>query len=313
MPARTTHLARMDDPQLAAFRRLLADAHLGGQSKVDALVALSQRTVHVVPWPGGIEGWRTLVNREGVAALPLFSSFEELEEAARRYGWLDSNAAAPFAEVGARAALNYAVREKLSFVVIDIAAEHALEIAREEFEPLLTPAARRDSSGPYAGAGRVSSSLIRAVRPTGSTPAASPAKAGGGLESVAASESLSSTPGFVPSVSAAALSGAGVSIAPLASEPPDALLDALAAVLRNYPEVEWACFCIAVRAASAPASAVGVRIDASYRQRVGEIAQSVRRAGEQRGAALDVLLLDDATVMRNARGQGVVFYPWRKK
>ncbi|HJL19999.1 MAG TPA: hypothetical protein RMH99_30320, partial [Sandaracinaceae bacterium LLY-WYZ-13_1] len=165
----------MTDPQLAAFHRLIADAHQGGQAKVDALVALVQRTVFVVPWPGGIEGYRTLVNSEGVAALPIFTELPQLEEAARRFGWLDAQQQAPRAEVGARAALNYALRENLTYVVIDIAAEHALEITGEEFEPLLSPAARRDSSGPYAGAGKVSSSVLRAVRPTpppGSVPAA---------------------------------------------------------------------------------------------------------------------------------------------
>ncbi|MCZ7683629.1 MAG: hypothetical protein M5U28_34600 [Sandaracinaceae bacterium] len=88
-------LLPMTDAQLAAFRRLLSDAHRGGQAKVDALLALVQRTIFVVPWPGGIEGWRSLVNRDGVAALPIFTDKKELEEAARRYGWLDARGEAP--------------------------------------------------------------------------------------------------------------------------------------------------------------------------------------------------------------------------
>src|SRR5690606_25404232 len=143
--AKERPLGSTTDPQLAAFRRLLADAHRGGQPKVDALIALVQRTVYVVPWPAGIEGWRTLVNRDGIAALPIFTDLHELTEAARRYGWLDARGEVPHVEVGARAALHYAVRENLSYVVLDIAAQHALEITREELEPLLSPASRRDS------------------------------------------------------------------------------------------------------------------------------------------------------------------------
>lgn len=305
-------MGSMTDPQLAAFRRLLADAHRGGQSKVDALLALAQRTVFVVPWPSGIEGWRTLVNRDGVAALPIFTDAAELEEASRRFGWLDARGEAPRAEVGARAAFNYAVRENLSYVVVDIAAQHALELTREEYEPLLTSAARRDSAGPYAGAGKLSSSLIRAVRPTPPP---------GSLQAASASEipPPPSTPGFTvstgfnPSASAATFGGgASVSLSPLTSEPPDELLDALAGVLRGYPEVEWACLVNASRGPSAPVPAVGLRIDGSFRQRVNEIVGEVRRAADARGAGLDVLLLDDASLMRTARGQGLVFYPWRK-
>ena len=156
-------MTTVTDPQTEAFHRLLADAHHGGQAKVDAMVALAQRTIHVVPWPGGIEGYRTLVNSDGVAALPIFSLLEELEEAARRYGWLGADGSAPRAEIGARKALNYAIEQNLTYVVVDIASEHALELGREEFEPLLTPAARRDSEGPYAAAGKISSSLIQRV------------------------------------------------------------------------------------------------------------------------------------------------------
>ena len=39
----------------------------------------------------------------------------------------------------------------------------------------------------------------------------------------------------------------------------------------------------------------------------------LRRSGDAQGAALDVLLLDDADLMRSARALGIVFYPWRKK
>ena len=309
-------------PQLAAFHRLLADAHQGGQAKVDVLVALVQRTVFVVPWPAGIEGYRTLVNSDGVAALPIFTYREAVEEAARRYGWLAADGSAPAAEVGARAALNYAIKENLTYVVLDIADAHALEIARQEFEPLLTAAARRDSSGPYAGAGRLSSSLIRAVRPTpppGSIQAATrppsiaPPSSTPGIAPPAPDEDdgFTVSTGFDPNAKSFG-GGQSVSVSALANEPADELYDELSAVLRGYPEVEWACMCNASRGPSAPVPTVGVRVDTGFRQRVNDIVAELRRAGSARGAALDVLLLDDAELMRNARALGVVFYPWRK-
>ncbi|HBQ13681.1 MAG: hypothetical protein RLP09_41675 [Sandaracinaceae bacterium] len=330
-------MARTDDPQLAAFHRLITDAHHGGQAKVDVLVALSQRLVHLVPWPQGIEGFRTLVNSEGVAALPIFTHRDALEEAARRYGWLDAHGNAPAQELGARAALNYAVRENLSYVVIDIADDHALEIAREEFEPLLSPAARRDSSGPFAGAGKISSSLIRAVRPT-PPPSAGPMRATPAPGSLAAPRvpaeirPPTSTPGLEPAPSmdepeddgfsvskdfdpSAQSFGGGtsVSLQELTSMPSDALFDSLTVVLRNYPEVEWAAMVQASRGPSASVPTVALRVDTGFRQRINDIVGEVRRAGDAEGAQLDVLLLDDAELMRNARATGVVFYPWRKK
>ena len=89
---------------------LVADAVYGAiggilRQQRDALVALAQRTVYLVPWPGGIDGWRTLVNRDGIAALPLFTDLSQLETAGRRFGWLDPTGKVPHAETGARAAL----------------------------------------------------------------------------------------------------------------------------------------------------------------------------------------------------------------
>ena len=301
------------NPQLAAFHRLLTDAHRGGQVKVDALLALSQRTVFVVPWPGGIEGYRTLVNSDGVAALPLFSDSAQLEEAARRYGWLDASSEAPRVEIGARAAFNYADGQNLSFVVVDIAADHALEIGAEEFKPLLSAAARRDSSGPYAGAGRISSTLIQAVRPTPppETPRAVPVPRVGATESEA-SEGFTASTGFDATSEARFGGGSGARIQPLSEDAPDELYDALSVVIRDFPEVEWACLCQVARGPSDASPGIGVRVDTGFRQRINDIIGGLRTAGEAQGAALQVILLDDPELMRSARAQGVVFYPWRK-
>ncbi|HJL19692.1 MAG TPA: hypothetical protein RMH99_28780, partial [Sandaracinaceae bacterium LLY-WYZ-13_1] len=118
--------------------------------------------------------------------------------------------------------------------------------------------------------------------------------------------------GFDPNAQATFGGGTSVRLMPLTDEPPDAFFDALTAVLRGFPEVEWAALCNAARGPSAPAPTVGVRVDTGFRQRVNEIVAELRRAGDAQGAALDVLLLDDAALMRAARSEGVVFFPWRK-
>ncbi len=275
-----------------AFRRLLSDGNAGGQAKIDALLALSQRTVYVATWTPDGGGYRTLINSAGDAALPIFTTPAELLEAGRRFGWLDTQGNIPMKEVGAREAIRQAVAHEVAFVVIDIAAAHTLEVARSELEPLLTAQARRESDGPFAGVGRISTSMMRAVTPAGGSP----------RPNVPA-----------PAVSATFGSGTSVELSPLAATPEESLLKALADVLRGYPEVEWASLANVSRGPTSPIPTVGLRVDTAYRARVQEILTRVREAGDAMGASLDCLLLDDAQVMRAARSQGLVFYPWRRR
>src|SRR5689334_17850537 len=188
-----------DDPILTAFRRLLVDAAAGGQSKVDALVALSQRTVWVATWPGGGEGYRTLTNSSGSAALPIFTTESMLEEAARRYGWMNPDGSIPSREVGARDALRHAIAHNLQFVVVDIGEPHSLEVERAGLEPLLSRRSRSGDSGPYAGTGRLSSELIQAVRPT-PPPGSIPAATGGTPRSGSGVVRFTPSPGSIPAV-----------------------------------------------------------------------------------------------------------------
>lgn len=309
-----------DDPRIAALHRILTDAHADPQAKVDALVALAMRTVHVVPWPDGVQGYRTLVNSDGIAALPIFTTFGCLEDAAGRYGWTSADGSVPSVEIGARAALNHAVHEKLAYVVVDIASDHALEVSREEIEPLLTPAARRESTGPFALRGRVSSSLIRAVK---STPAPMRAVDGqlhptpppGTLRAPTpppAIEPPKSTPGLTPPSGAPPTSATAEM---RFSTPPsldDEAYTIMAAALREYPEVEWAAMLSATDGDTGGLS-VGVRIDASFRQRVQEVADAIALAASKKSIGVGVILLDLPEAARSAREVGEVFYPWRKK
>jgi hypothetical protein len=108
-------------------------------------------------------------------------------------------------------------------------------------------------------------------------------------------------------------SGAGaVTIGPLQSEAGDTLLRALADALREFPEVEWALLASVARGPAAAVPTVAVRVDPSFRSRVGDIVAGVRAAASGAGAGLDVLLLDDARLMKQARAAGQPFYPWRR-
>ncbi|MEM9194438.1 MAG: SseB family protein [Myxococcota bacterium] len=299
------------DQALGAFRRLLADASAGGQAKVDALVALSQRTVWVATWTPDSDGFRTLTNSHGKSALPIFTDRGQLDEAAQRFGWLAADGQASGREVGAREALRHAVAHNVEYVVIDIVSMHSLELDREEVEPIVSPEARRESQGPFAAVGRLSSTMMKAVKPT-PTP--------GSLSGLPGFEqnrppARISTPPPRPAVGAEGNFGAGsaVSLSSLASEPSDDLLDALSTVLRGYPEVEWAALASVARGPTQPIPTVGLRVNTSYRERVQEIITELRKAADVASATVDVMLLDDPQVMRDARRLGVAFYPWRKR
>jgi hypothetical protein len=432
------------DRALEAFHRLLADGSAGGQAKVDALVALSQRTVLVPVWSQANDAFRTLVNPQGETALPVFTSAALLQAAGRRFGWLDGGGTVPSREVGSRAALRHAVAHTLPFVVVDIASPHALEIAQSEITPLLSPEAHREAQGPYAGVGRLSSSMLQAVKATpppgaveapratpapgeraddqttgvrsrspapaplpvhetegsaarASQPAPAPVEAGvpdptrsggatpnrgtplahvlgerqrrtprsqpaatplkGAMRESARPPAMDPTGAYgaatraqrrevagrtppsggirlpstqpprggasgrpslhsdVPAGMGAApgaVSAQDARITPLGHTPSEALIAAAAGVLRDYPEVEWAAYCFAARGRGGPTPALGLRVDDSFRQRVGEIVLALRTAGAEAGTDVDVLLLDDPEMTRAARSQGLVFYPWRR-
>ena len=292
------------DRALEAFRRLLVDARQGGQAKVDALLALGQRTVWVATWGPGQEGFRTLTNSDGATALPIFTAAGDLATASTKLGWSTPGAPPPGREVGAREALRHAIAHNLEYVIVDIGSEHTLEIERAEIEPMMTPEARRESAtGPFAGVGRISSTMMKAVKatpPPGEIPAAKP------RITATTADPTQARP------DATFGSGSSVTMSGLATEPPEETLEALSELFRGYPEVEWACIGSVARGPSASVPAVGLRIDPAFRQRTGEIVTSVRRIADERGASLDVILLDDPQVMRTARQVALVFYPWRR-
>lgn len=110
------------------------------------------------------------------------------------------------------------------------------------------------------------------------------------------------------------VAGRALSITRPRVAPSDAQKDALADVLRNYPEVEWASFLAIAPADAEPEVGVGLRIDSALRKRLPEIETALRDAGGKAGIAgsVPVVSLDRPDVMRFVRSAGIPFFPWKK-
>jgi SseB protein N-terminal domain len=88
----------------------------------------------------------------------------------------------------------------------------------------------------------------------------------------------------------------------------DAARLGISAALRGFPEVEWAC----VVSDESPIPVIGLRVDPSFLNRVAEITDAVLGAAEKQGMELQVLLLNNADLVKSAHKNGHAFYPWRK-
>jgi len=295
-----------------AFRRLMAEAARGGQVKVDAIVALSQRTVLVPTFEAGGEEPRTLTNTGGEAALPVFSDLEQLELAAARFGWLNPNGRAHYREIGARQALRFVLDRDLSFLVVDIVSHHALEVKRGEIEPLLGSDSRASSSGPFAAVGRISSTMLERVQPTAPSSHPSLTEAGEPRYDSTPPPPMS-PPAALAEATGSLLRSGEFELLPLGVEPEGAFLDGLAGVLRSYPEVEWAAWCRARTPELASRGAIGLRVDISFRDRIEAIAKELLEQARELGLDPFVFLIDDPAMMRVVRHDELVFFPWRRK
>jgi len=164
------------DGPTAAFRRLLGQIGSDERARVDALVALAQRTVFAATWPTDPEsGIRTLTSSDGSTAMPIFTGLDTLKAAALRYGWNNPDGTLSSRELGAREALRRAVARSVQMVVVDIGSDHAVEFGRNEIEPLIAVGGRSESAGPFAVSNRLSSALMNAVRGTSRPPPVSTA------------------------------------------------------------------------------------------------------------------------------------------
>ena len=56
---------------------------------------------------------------------------------------------------------------------------------------------------------------------------------------------------------------------------------------------------------------IAVRVDPSFLNRVADITDVIMDAGEKQALSLQVLLLNNQELVKNARKNGKAFYPWR--
>ncbi len=337
-------VAASQDRSLNALRRLMRDASEGG-SKVEALVAIVHRNLFVPTWTQGGTDFRTLINSDGDAALAVFTDLSQLEQAADRFAWRAPDGELRLREIAARDAFQHVIGHDLAYVVIDVTAEHSLEAERVEVEPLITvggrdeaissvppsssiPSLRRESekknalreiieagppdavssSGRYGAARRMSRPPTEAPAAISSNPPANPdlttPERGSDPSGTQSAESKGS---IEPTAASFFCASDDIAIVDLPKDPSDDTLDVLTNALRTFPEIEWAAYC-AVQHKEDDLHCVAVRLIDDYRDRLEEIANKVQTSGE-----LKLLLLDNPASMRQARSEGMLFFPWRRR
>ena len=320
------------DPQLQAFRRLLAEGNLqGGTARSDALAALCLRRVWVPLWSED-GAFRTLVNSNGESALPVFTAPDALERAAQRFGWSVAGQSSPVRTVDGREALQHALGRGLQYVVVDIAEDHALEIEHAELPRILAEAAdrlrtaeripptppsdpppRREDHFAHRDARHVSSAPPPEPSPRTPPNLADPAPTAATGPS-GTGEPASSTAADSAGPASATFGGGAQVIVQAWPEPPaDDLVKALERVFREYPEVEWASLVVAARGPTSPRPAVAIRVTPDYRARLNEILQKTRAAADEAGTQLDTLVVDEQSLVRRIRAIGAAIYPWRSR
>jgi hypothetical protein len=263
-------------------------------------------------WPTDPSFLRTLTSSNGVTALPLFSDERELHDAALRYAWLALDGQTPHRQVPLWEAIRLAKRQKAQLVVIDIASEHALELDEGDVDLL---SAVPSSKPPNTNAIKVRSTPPppgdNEVRRASSKPGEDEGK-GSGTYSPLRPRSVTPNPG-AHAVAATFGATPTATMQALEATPAEDLLELLSDLLREYPEVEWACLATSVRADSKQAPSVALRIAPAFRKNLPELTRRLREVSASVGVRHDVLVLDTPEQMKQARLLGTPFYPWRKK
>lgn len=152
---------------LVALRRLLGQA-AAVDARVDALLALGQRAVWLVTWPGQEEA-RTLRSQSGQTAMPVFTGLDTLMEAVERLRWRETDGSVPVREVSVRHALRHAIARSVPVVVVDPGAPHELMMVEDEMRSLQAASPSHAPAGPYAigqlGHDKVREAVQRSSRP----------------------------------------------------------------------------------------------------------------------------------------------------
>jgi hypothetical protein len=301
-----------------ALTQALLAAARDSSHRPKALSALRGAEVWAATWPGDPGTLRTLTNSNGVTALAIFSTERQLEDAAVRYGWLGPDGHVPSRRLHISEAMRFAKYGRAQLVVVDIAADHSLELDEGEMELVSSLPSTRPPS--YEGIGQVISKSRpppdgAEVRRLSSRP---PAFVYGSGKSSRPPQSGLKPSSVMPGSTAQAVSAtfaapSTATMRALDEVPSDALLAALAEVLRGYPEVEWACLVSADRGQTEGAASVALRIEPAFRKHLAELSVRLHDASSEHGRGLEVLMLDTPEQMKLARSIGLPFYPWRKE
>jgi hypothetical protein len=318
---------RVNSEAALALKTALVAATRDPAQRARAVTALRGIELWAATWPADPSQLRTLTNSNGVTALPLFSDERELADAALRYAWLAMDGHTPRRQLPLWEALRLAKRQKAQLVVIDIASEHALELDEGDVDLLSAapssqkPPPNQSASGsqrppPAHGGGEVKVRSTPApdgdnvVRRASDKPATD--DKGSGTYSPLRPRSTTPRP---DAHAVAATFGATptATMQALEAPPDEALLEELSELLREYPEVEWACLVTAARADSKQAPSVALRIEPQLRMNLPTLTRRLREVSSALGARHDVLVLETPEQMKQARHLGMPFYPWRKK
>ncbi|HEX4353856.1 MAG TPA: hypothetical protein VHZ95_13095, partial [Polyangiales bacterium] len=73
-------------------------------------------------------------------------------------------------------------------------------------------------------------------------------------------------------------------------------------------EVEWAC----LLSDGSEIPLVGLRVDPSFLNRVADITDAILDVGDKHAIELQVMLLNNTELVKNARRHGRAFYPWKR-
>lgn len=301
-----------------ALQQALVAASRSADERGRAVNVLRGSDIFAATWPTDVTQLRTLLNSSGVRALSLFTDEAQLEEACLRYGWLDVDGRVPMRRLHLSEAVRFARNHQVSLLIVDIAAEHALELDEGDMELLSAPPSARPPSfgamAPVVSSSRHAQDGSEVKRVTSRPPPFTDSGA-----ETAPHASLSGLAPAAVSVDAAqnavraAFTPATVTtMIALENAPADELTDALSGVLREYCEVQWACF-VGDSDRAGNHFSVALRIDSGFNKHLGEISLKLREASAQFGDPCDVLVLETPEQMKRARALGLPFYPWRKR
>src|SRR5688572_23743207 len=117
--------------------------------RATAVTALRGAEMWAATWPTDPATLRTLTNSNGITALAVFTDERQLEDAALRYAWLGVDGRVPSKKLHISEAIRFARQNRAQLVVVDIAADHALELDEGEMELVSAPPSGRPPS--YTG------------------------------------------------------------------------------------------------------------------------------------------------------------------